>query len=114
MMVEQIFSYISVEGLLLFIVVLAVFNWLSVSDIQRTNAVSQRELLEKLDELRQENEQIFSELYLIKDSLNDLEDLVTPNHVKINRLVKQGFPEDVAIEAVTCGEVGGYKIGQKI
>lgn len=111
-MTEIIYNYVSIESLILFLALFSVYSSFTQRSSDSANRHQLSKLKSRMDDLLYHQEQQANEIELLNKQLNKIEEIVTPDQVKIDRLVELGFPTDVATEAVVCGEIGGIKLGE--
>jgi hypothetical protein len=106
---EIIYNYVSIESIVLFIAILSLYSLFIKYAFNSDNNDQFDEVKSRIEDLVDQLEQQANSIDLLVGKLNDIEDIVTSDRVKVARMVERGVPEDVASEFVVCGEVGGEK-----
>ena len=99
-MTELIYNYVSIEGVVLLILIGLIFSLYSRNKLETALFERLDNIQHSLDELHTENENISLVQENIISSLHEIENSVTTPDQKIDFLVKQGFPSDVAADLV--------------
>jgi len=99
-MTELIYNYVSVEGVVLLILIGLIFSLYSRNKVETALFERLEKIQNSLDELHTENKNISLLQENIVRSLHEIESSVTTPDQKIDLLVKQGFPRDVAADLV--------------
>lgn len=109
-MIESIFSGVSLQWIVLFLVIWAAKSF-HTSWKAETLFIQEINLLkDKISELSHEVASLKLQNEHLEKYINQLDEELTPESVKIQRLEKAGLPTEIAKEAVYFGAIGGHKI----
>lgn len=109
-MIESIFSSVSLNWIVLFLVIWSVKSFHTLWKIE-THFLQEIELLkDKVSELTDEVASLKSSNEDLENQINQLDEELTPDSIKIKRLENAGLPSEIATEAVYFGAIGGHKI----
>ncbi len=109
-MIERVFDIIPMQNIVFFMMIYGLFGAYYRSKFESAVNDELTKLNDMVNDLTIELSDIKQMSEGLEAALQTLVYDLTPDDVKIQRLIDQGFPEDIALEAVVCGEVWGFKI----
>ena len=95
-----IFDYISLPKLVILIVIWGLFSFYYRKKFESWTIKKLDSLEESVQEIKNDISDLKSSMHSLESQIETLEDDLTPDDIKIQKLVDMGFPSDMAWEHV--------------
>lgn len=99
-MSNLIFDYISLPKLVIFIVIWGLISFYYRKKFESWTVKKMASLEESVQELKNNSSELEDSIHSLQSELDTLEDDLTPDNIKIQKLVDMGCPWDIAWEII--------------